>query len=264
MKKKQLLQKGDWAVITGASSGIGKAIAERLAQRGVNLFIVALDQNTLSELAKMWKEKYLIQTVAMPLDLSGPQSAEKIFEQLREHKISVTLLLNAAGFGYFGDFEAMPTQQIYQIIQVNVTTVVQLCRLAYVHMRGRKRGIIINIASVAGHLPYPFAAVYCGGKSFIHLFTRALWAENQTKNIKIISLCPGYTKTNFEIAAKEPSGIHLFKGEDPYDIADTLLRHIDRNECTLFTKFSHPFKILAAKLLPLKLFTSILRYLRKK
>jgi len=131
-------------------------------------------------------------------------------------------------------------------------------------MQRDKKGVIINIASIAGFVPYPFAAVYSAAKSFVRIFTNAIWAENEEKNVRIIALCPGYTKTNFEKVSTEPSGIHLFPAEDPADIARKTLSNLSRDRCTLFTKASHPFKLLGAKLLPLKIFAGLLRYLSRR
>ena len=257
------MEKGNWALVTGASSGIGKAFAERLAQRGMNLLAVALDETKLSGLSRQWQETYGIQSLAFSIDLSDPASPRKIYEEVERRNLPVDILVNAAGFGYFGDFPNMTEAQVCKMVQVNATCSVLLCHFFLPRMQARKRGAIINIASIAGFVPYPFAAVYCATKSFVRLFTKALWAENREKGVKIVLLCPGYTKTNFERVSTEPSGIHFFRSESPYDIADKTLRRVsDSGGCTLFTRFSHPLKILGAKVLPSKAFASILRYKR--
>ncbi len=259
-----LLQKGDWALVTGASSGMGKAFAERLAERGLNLWLIGLEKDRLDALSESLQGMHGVECMAIALDLSSPDAVANLSYESKRQGITFGVLINAAGFGYFGDFTGMTQDGIFKLMQVNNTAVIQLCHAVYPDMLARKRGLIINIASIAGFLPYPFAAVYCGGKNLIHLFTRALWAENREKGVKIFSLCPGYSKTNFEKAAKEPDGIHLFRGEDPYDIADLTMRRLNQRGCTIFTRPSHPFKILAAKCLPLKLFAAILDHLRKK
>ena len=258
-------EKNSWAVVTGASSGIGRALAERLAQHGMNLVMVAREGEKLSELSRLWQDTYGIQAHPVGLDLSDPDSPRKVYEEIEQRNLSIDLLVNAAGFGYFGDFQDMTEEQVTKMVQVNATAIVQLCHLFLPGMQARKKGAIVNVASIAGFVPYPFAAVYCATKSFLRLFTKALWAENKEKNVRIILLCPGYTKTNFERVSTEPSGIHFFSSEDASDIADKTLRRISSSGgCTLFTRLSHPFKILAAKILPSKLFAAILDHKRNR
>jgi uncharacterized protein len=255
------IQKGDWALVTGASSGIGRAFAQALASRGANLFSVALEAGELAKLSIDWQTRYKVQTIDLALDLADPNSFRTIEREVDSRKLEIAVLINAAGFGYFGSFTSMTHEQIAKMVQVDVISLVQLCRLFFPKMIMRKRGAVVNIASIAGCLSYPYAAVYSAGKSFVHLFTRALWAENPEKAVKLISLCPGYTKTNFEKVSTEPESIHLFRGEDPKDIADKTIRHFSHNSCTVFTKPFHPIKVLAAKMLPLKMFAWMLRYL---
>ncbi len=255
-------QKG-WALVTGASSGIGKSFAKQLAEKGFPLLLVALEKDKLQEVSEQCTKTYGVRTIPMALDLADPESIGTIQREIESQNLDVEFLVNAAGFGYFGDFGKMPPQLISSMIQVNVTTVIQLCRYLLPCMQRRGKGVIINIASVAGFLPYPFAGVYCGGKGLIHFFTKTLWAENRVKGLKIISLCPGYTKSNFAKVSQEPDGIHLFSPENSDETARKTLSRLSQRGCTLFSRTAHPYKIFAAKLLPLKVFTGILRYLSK-
>lgn len=259
-----VLRKGDWAVVTGSTSGMGKAFAEELAVRGLNLFLVALEEDMLGELARHWRETHKVQVKFLRLDLADPLSIEKIRQAVESSSLHIRVLINAAGFGYFGDFTAMDPELVQRLTQVDATAIACMCRLFLPQMQMAKRGVIVNIASIAGFVPYPFAAVYSAAKSFVRVFTNALWAENQEKDIKIVALCPGYTKTNFEKVSTEPSSVHLFPGEDPAEIARKTLARLSGGPCTKFTSIFHPLKILAAKLLPLKVFAEILRYLRKR
>ena len=258
------MNKGDWALVTGASSGIGKAFAECLAQRGLHLVMVALHEEPLANLARQWEEAYGIQCVSLSVDLADPASAQIIHREIQNRNLSIDVLVNSAGFGYFGDFQVMPADQITKMVQVNATSIAALCRCLLPSMQARNKGAIINVASVAGFIPYPFAAVYSATKSFIITFTKAIWAENQAKNVRILLLCPGYTKTNFEKVSTEPSRVHLFSGEDPHVIAEKALSSLSSSRCQLFSRCSHPIKILGAKILPPKAFAGILRHLRNK
>ena len=224
------MRKGEWALVTGASSGMGEAFAEQLAQRGMNLFLVALEADRLSELSKAWEDQYKIKILWRNLDLSDPVSVRTICTEVEGENLDVSVLINSAGFGYFGEFLSMAVDLIDRMVKVNVIALVQLCHFFLLRMKARRDGVIINIASIAGQLPYPFAAVYSASKSFVHFFTNVVWAENREKNIKIVSLCPGYTKTRFEAVSKEPSSIHLFPGEDPRNISKKTLSRLSRNQ----------------------------------
>ena len=258
------MSKGEWAVVTGASSGMGKAFAKRLAESGKNLFLVALEKEELEKLAKEWSAQYGIQIHFRAIDLSSEDAVPHIVNDIQEKKMDVAFLLNAAGFGYFGDFLAMKPEQIEKMVKVNVLALIKLCYYVLPKLKARGGGTIINIASIAGHLPYPYAAVYAASKSMVHYFTKALWAENRDPNLKIISLSPGHTKTNFDNVSKEPNSIHLFPDEDPEVIAKTTLDRISSRRCTVFTRPSHVFKVGSARLLPIKTFAWMLRALANK
>ena len=253
------MDKTEWAIVTGASSGIGKAFAEQLAQQGYHLFMVALESDSLAELSKKWSEQYQISIHYRALDLSTGGAVATLIRDVEQKGMDVSVLVNAAGFGYFGDFLAMNPDQIDRMVKVNVLALIELCYYILPKLRSRHRGTIINIASIAGHLPYPYAAVYAASKSMVHSFTKALWAENQDKGVSIISLSPGHTKTNFDHVSKEPNGIHLFPDEDPKVIARTTLERISPHRCSIFTRRTHRLKIQSARLLPIKTFAWMLR-----
>ena len=258
------MSKGEWAVVTGASSGIGRAFAKSLAESGMNLLMIALEKEELAKLAKNWAEKYQIQTQWRALDLSSEGAVRLLAQDIEERKMDVSTLVNAAGFGYFGEFLSMSPEQIDKMVKVNVLAVIELCYFVLPKLKHRGGGTMINIASIAGHLPYPYAAVYAASKSMVHSFTRALWAENQDPAIRIISLSPGHTKTNFDHVSKEPDGIHLFPDEDPEVIAKTTLGRISSRRCTVFTRPTHILKVQSARLLPIRTFAWMLRGLANK
>lgn len=253
------MAKGEWAVVTGASSGIGRAFAKRLAESGTNLFMIALEKEGLEKLAKSWGEQYQIQTHWRAVDLSSERAVPQIAMDITEKKIDVSLLINAAGFGYFGEFLSMNPEQIQKMVKVNVLALIELCYFILPRLKSRGGGTIINIASIAAHLPYPYAAVYAASKSMVHYFTKALWAENRDPHVRIISLSPGHTKTNFDRVSKEPGTIHLFPDEDPEVIAKTALERLTSRRCTVFTRPTHILKIQSARMLPIKLFAWMLR-----
>lgn len=242
---------------------MGKAFAKRLAESGSNVFMIALEADELEKLAKSWSEQYQVKIHWRALDLTSDRAVPQIAMDIAEKKMDVSFLLNAAGFGYFGEFLLMNPDQIQKMIKLNVIALIELCHLVLPKLKSRGGGTIINIASIAGHLPYPYAAVYASSKTMVHYFTKALWSENRDRNIRIISLSPGHTKTNFDNVSKEPDSIHLFPDEDPDVIAKTTLARVG-SRCTLFTHPTHILKVVSARLLPIRLFAWMLRGLANK
>ena len=257
-------EKGQWALITGGSSGIGKAFAEALAARGLNLYVMALDSGPLSELASQWRQTHGIEVLFKAGDLTQEDCLGMFLQDTEKRKLHFSVLVNAAGFGYFGPFCEMSDEQIENMIQLNVIALAKMCRFFLKQIRPDQKGALINIASIAGTVPYPYAAVYAASKSFVSSFTRAVWAENDKKDLAIVSVCPGYTQTNFEKVSKEPGGIHLFSPEDPAEIAQKVLRHLSPGKPVFLTRSVHRLKIILAKLVPLKVFAAILRHLSKR
>lgn len=185
------------ALITGASSGIGKAFAEELAQRNYNLVIIARSQSALIELKEKLESQHQITVTVIVQDLSLTHGSEAIFNQVKSQNITVDLLINNAGFGDYGRFGDRILQKQLDMIQVNISALVELTHLFLGEMTQRKNGEIINVSSIAGYQPLPYLSVYAATKAFVLSFSEALWAEYREYGIKILALCPGPTKSNF-------------------------------------------------------------------
>jgi uncharacterized protein len=185
------------ALITGASSGIGKAFAEELAQRKYNLIIIARSQSTLVELKEKLESQHQITVTVIVQDLSLTHSGEAIFNQVKSQNITVDLLINNAGFGDYGRFGDRNLQKQLDMIQVNISALVELTHLFLGEMTQRKNGEIINVSSIAGYQPLPYLSVYAATKAFVLSFSEAVWAEYREYGIKVLALCPGPTKSNF-------------------------------------------------------------------
>lgn len=192
------------ALITGASSGIGKAFAEELAQRNYNLVIVARSESALIELKEKLESQYQITVNVIVQDLSLTHGSEAIFNQVKSQNITVDLLINNAGFGDYGRFGDRILQKQLDMIQVNISTLVELTHLFLEEMTQRKDGEIINVGSIAGYQPLPYLSVYAATKAFVLSFSEALWAEYKDYGIKVLALCPGPTQSNFPLVAEFP------------------------------------------------------------
>jgi short-subunit dehydrogenase len=196
-----------FALVTGASMGLGEAFAEALAARGTNLVLVARSFDALNALAKRLKDQYGVQAIVLAADLAERDAATRISEELERQHISVDLLVNNAGFGLTGDFLSHPLAREEDQVQVNIQALVGLSHTLGAAMVARKKGGIINVASNASFQPIPYMATYAASKAFVLHFTEALGYELSQSNVHVMATCPGPTTTQFFAAtsASQPS-----------------------------------------------------------
>lgn len=192
------------ALITGASSGLGREFAHQLDQRQVadELWLVARNRETLAELA----EELDTPARAIPADLTQPEALTSLRQLLDSEAPHVTFLVNAAGFGKFGDWRTISDADVDAMIDLNCRALVDITRACLHHM-GRG-GRIIQVASAAGFAPLPHMNVYAASKAFVLRYTRALRWELHGTGITATALCPTWVKTGFEAVARESAGGH--------------------------------------------------------
>jgi hypothetical protein len=189
---------GKTALVTGASSGIGKAFAELLAQKGYAVVLTARRGDRLEALAAQLREKYQVATDALVADLAQPNASAQIASELASRKLAIDLLVNNAGYGVPGSYVNVPWLDHERFMQVMVTAVLDLTYRLLPGMIDRGWGRIINIASVAGMVPAPAGhTLYGASKAFIIRFSEALQAENGPKGVNATAVCPGFTFSEF-------------------------------------------------------------------
>ncbi len=198
---------GKWALVTGASAGIGWALAEQLASAGANLVLTARRTERLQQLADDLRAKYKIQTEIFASDLALPGASRAVHAFTTGKGIQVDLLVNNAGFGAFGYIQDIPEARLLEMIQVNCAAVVQLTRLYIPEMVERRTGDILIVASVAGFQALPFNAVYAATKAFDLLFAEGIAEEVGKFGVRVCALCPGSTTTEFQQMAQQPDRI---------------------------------------------------------
>jgi uncharacterized protein len=196
-EQKMFVYRGSTALITGASKGLGKAFAEALAARGMNLVVVARSGDALHALAEGLTAKYGVQCVPLSADLGDFNAAIKIGEDLERRGIEVDLLVNNAGLGLTGSFLSHDLRKEQSQIQVNVQALVALTHVLGSTMKKRGRGGIINLASNASFQPLPYMATYAATKAFVLSFSEALQHELAGTDIHVMAACPGPTATSF-------------------------------------------------------------------
>jgi len=194
------------ALVTGASSGIGRALAELLAKDQYDLVLVARREDRLQALQKDWRERHSIAVQVLAMDLAAHTSPQKLFDQLDGKHIDV--LINNAGFASYGPFAESNIANEVEMIQVNVTTLTHLTRLFLPQMIERGEGRIMNIASTAAFVPGPLMAVYYATKAYVLSFSEALAEELRGSGVTVTAYCPGPVATEFQGRAKlERSGL---------------------------------------------------------
>lgn len=192
-----LTLKGKTALITGASSGIGEAIARKLAAQGVNLILVARSQDKLLQLADALTQSYAVQCTALSADLSMPDCGANVHKQVKAIGMTVDILVNNAGYGTYGPFDSISPKKEQGEIAVNIAAVVDFAHAVLPEMVMRGAGIIVNVASTASFQPVPYMAVYAASKAFVLSFSEALWAEYRGRGIHVVALCPSAVETSF-------------------------------------------------------------------
>lgn len=183
-------------LITGASSGIGEAVALRLAQSGARLLLAARRVDRLERLANQI-ERAGGQAAPLAVDLSSEDGRQILFEQVMAGWNCPDVLVNNAGLGWYGYLDEMPWSEAANLLQVNIGAVVHLTRLFLPLMRARGSGHVINMSSIAGQIPSQGIAVYAGSKAFLDAFTTSLHREMRGSGVEISLVCPGPVKTEF-------------------------------------------------------------------
>ncbi|MEA5505507.1 SDR family oxidoreductase [Halotia wernerae UHCC 0503] len=249
------------ALITGASSGIGKAFAQELAVRQTNLVLVSRSEEKLHQLAKQLQDKYKIQVDVIVKDLTESNASDVIFDATKNKNLTIDLLINNAGFGDYGDFAESNRERQIQIVQLNVLALVDLTHKFLPLMRQRRFGSIINLSSITAFQPMPYLSVYAASKAFILSFSQALWAENRSYGVRVLVACPGPIETNFFAEANFPPALagstnQMFTSEE---VVRASLKALENGQPTLVIGDTNTqIRALLAQLVPRKILLTML------
>lgn len=186
------------ALVTGASSGIGEAMARELARRGTNLVLVARNQGRLDELAAELVSAHGVDVEVLAADLADAGARAGVEARVAADERPVDLLVNNAGYGFNGIFGDTPVDDEDAEIQVNVVALMRLCHAAIGRMRGAGGGGILNVSSTASFQPGPGSANYAATKAYVSSFSQSLHEEHKGHGIVVTALCPGLTRTEFQ------------------------------------------------------------------
>jgi short-subunit dehydrogenase len=186
------------ALVTGASAGIGQAFAEVFGKYGFNLILTARREDRLQAIATELSAKHRVQAYAIVADLADPKAPERLVNEIKSKGLRVDALINNAGFGVPGRYVSTKWEQQRDFIQVLVTAPCELAHRLVPDMVARKKGYIINVASLAGMMPSAAGAtLYGASKSFMVQFSRALHLELEKDGVNVTAVCPGFTYSEF-------------------------------------------------------------------
>jgi short-subunit dehydrogenase len=192
---------GSTILITGASSGIGADLARQLAERGYNVTLTARRRERLEELADELREAHDVHVDVETCDLGDEDERKKLIAKLQKGEREVVGVCNNAGFGKVGRFLNLELDSELSVVKLNVEAVHHLTAAFLPRMVEQGSGAILNVASTAAFQPLPGFATYAASKAFVHSFSEAIHSEVAGSGVSVTSLCPGFTKTEFEEAA---------------------------------------------------------------
>ncbi|HET7725559.1 MAG TPA: SDR family oxidoreductase [Propionibacteriaceae bacterium] len=193
-----------WALVTGASSGLGRGFATRLAADGMSLVLVSRSTVILHDLADELREAYGVEVEVVGADLADPVARDAVVKVIESRDID--LLVNNAGFATSGDFVDENPARITELVSLNCVALTVLARAAATRMVARGHGAIVNVASTAAFQPIPTMGTYAASKAYVLRLSLAMWDELRPKGVTVLALCPGATETEFWKVAGNPDG----------------------------------------------------------
>ena len=249
------------ALVTGASSGIGRAMAELLARRGTDLVITARDGDRLRALASELRST--VEAEVLVADLGDRAQLDRVVERLGATEAPIDLLINNAGFGFSGDFIDLDADDETAVVDVNIVALHRLAHAAGTAMSARGRGGILNVSSIAGYGPSPRAATYAATKAFVTSFSEALHAELGPQGVTVSCLCPGLTRTEFQQrAGSRTDNTPDFLWQTAEEVAEAGLVGLDRGRAVVVPGAHNKILSLGLRAAPITLISQVRRRFR--
>lgn len=248
----------NYALITGSSKGIGMAMAKSLAKRKFDLILVARSGDQLLDLKKQLSETYGVKVEIFPIDLSVPGAAQKVAVWCSDNSFPVSVLINNAGYGVWGNFENIVLDEQLNMLQLNMSTIVELTHYMLPILKQQKESYILNVASTAAYQALPSFSLYAASKAFILSFTRGLRFELRKKNISVTCLCPGPVDTGFVDRAglSKFSSITAKFNMTSDSVAEIAIAGMLNKRSEIIPGFTNKISAFASRMLP----KSILEY----
>jgi len=218
----------NWALISGASTGIGAEFARKLAARGMHLVLTARRRELLEQLAAELHTAHGTKCEIVVLDLADPESPRQLLETIEQRGITIELLVNNAGFGQIGEIADADVDRMMEMIRLNIGALTELTYRLLPGMIERGHGAIINVSSVAAFQPVAYMATYAASKAYVLHFSEALWVEAREKGVTVMALCPGTTRTDFFNVAGANGWLAKRRAHSPSQVVRTALKALEK------------------------------------
>lgn len=244
-----------YALITGASKGIGKAIAFELAKQKFDILLIARSEELLQNVAAEIKNKYAVAVSFISLDLSKNGAPQQLFNWCNENNYDVAALINNAGFGLSGILNNSSLQKNTDLLQLNIVVPTQLCQLFIPLLKKQQQAYIMNIASTAAYQSVPYLNVYAASKAYIKSFSRGLARELAATNISVTCISPGPTDTDWATTAEVPNKVLKLADKlnmQPGDVAKIAVKAMLNKKTEIVLGFTNKLGVFFAWLLPNK------------
>jgi uncharacterized protein len=241
-----------YALITGASSGIGLHLAEELAKKGYSLVAASNQPAQLDDLKKRLEERYNVSVVTLNIDLALENSAQMVFDFCSEKNLEIEVLINNAGILVYGEIAGIEYSKVKTILTLHMVTPALLCRLFGEVMVRREKGFILNVSSISAVMPYPRISLYGPTKAFLRHFTRALRTEMKPKGVNVTALIPGATLTALYDTnnLNTPLLIKLGIMKKPDVVANAGIRALFKNNAECIPGCLNKFLVVLLPLVP--------------
>jgi uncharacterized protein len=241
-----------WAVVTGASSGIGAEFARQLAARGMHLVLTARRKDRLEQLAAELQQQHGTQILVVAIDLAQPGAAGDLWQAVKTAEIEPDLLVNNAGFSVVSELPDASPDRLLEMVRVNVETPTELTYLALQGMLRRQRGAVINVSSVLAFQPIAFMGVYAASKAYLLHMSESLWAECREQGVHVMALCPGTTETELFHRAGIGGWLEKRRSMTPPQVVSAALRCLDQRKPVCVPGWRNRLMTFLVRLLPRK------------
>lgn len=253
---------GKTALVTGASSGIGRAFAFELAGEGSNLILTARSEDRLHAIARQIRQQYPVEVTVIPADLAQPGAADELMNAVEAAGLSVDLLINNAGVGKWTNFLDESLTSYEAMVTLNITSLMALTYRVLPQMLVKEQGGIINVGSTGSFQPCPYIATYCATKAFVLSFSEALYGEYNHRGITITALCPGNTETGFQAEAQ--ANTEGMRVDSPETVARQGLKAMKHGQSYIIVGTDNYLQSLAPRLLPRRTIINMVASMMRK
>ena len=217
-----------WALVTGASAGLGAEFARQLAARGMHLILVARRTELMVELAQELHTKHGTRCEIISADLSDPSEPQRVLKEIAAKGVTIEFLVNNAGFGVVGEVDQADVDRLLQLVRLNISALMELTYRLLPEMLERGHGVILNVSSLSAFQPVAYMGVYAASKAFVLHFSEALHCELKDRGITVTAVCPGVTRTSFFDVAGAPGWLQKHSSLAVEPVVKAALRAAER------------------------------------